>query len=86
MLVAGGAFLYGGYRIVSKLIFGNNVPGYTSIMVTMLFLGGIELIGIGILGEYIGRIYMESKQRLRYIVKKREDKGCHEDNAYVSGR
>lgn len=72
IMVAGGAFLYGGYRIVSKLLFGNDVPGYTSIMVTMLFLGGIELIGIGVLGEYIGRIYMESKQRPRYIIKKRE--------------
>nr|WP_295357365.1 glycosyltransferase family 2 protein [uncultured Succiniclasticum sp.] len=72
MFVATGAFLYGGYRIVSKLLFGNDVPGYTSIMVTMLFLGGIELIGIGVLGEYIGRIYMESKQRPRYIIKKRE--------------
>ncbi len=72
MLVAGGAFLYGGYRLISKLIFGNDVPGYTSIMVTMLFLGGIELIGIGVLGEYIGRIYMESKQRPRWIIKKRK--------------
>ncbi len=72
MMVASGAFLYGGYRVVSKLLFGNDVPGYTSIMVTMLFLGGVELIGIGVLGEYIGRIYMESKQRPRYIIKKRE--------------
>lgn len=70
MLVAGGTFLYGGYRIISKLLFGNDVPGYTSIMVTLLFLGGVELIGIGILGEYVGRIYMESKQRPRYIIKK----------------
>lgn len=69
MMVAGGTFLYGGYRIISKLLFGNDVPGYTSIMVTLLFLGGVELIGIGILGEYVGRIYMESKQRPRYIIK-----------------
>lgn len=40
LIVAGFAFLYGGYRIISKLVFGNDVPGYTSIMVTMLFLGG----------------------------------------------
>lgn len=72
MLVAGAAFLYGGYRIISKLVFGNDVPGYTSIMVTVLFLGGIELMGIGVLGEYIGRIYMESKQRPRYVLKKRD--------------
>lgn len=72
--VAGFAFLYGGYRIISKLIFGNDVPGYTSMMVVMLFLGGIELIGIGILGEYIGRIYIEAKQRPRYVLKKGEQK------------
>ena len=70
MIVAGAAFIYGAYRIISKIIFGNDVPGYTSIMVTMLFLGGIELMGIGILGEYIGRIYIESKQRPRYVLKK----------------
>lgn len=72
MAVAGVAFLYGGYRIISKVIFGNDVPGYTSIMVTMLFLGGIELMGIGILGEYIGRVYIESKQRPRYILKNKK--------------
>ena len=74
MLVATFSFFYGGYRIVSKIFFGNDVPGYTSLMATMLFLGGIELIGIGILGEYIGRIYIESKQRPRYVLKKRNDK------------
>jgi len=73
MAVAGCAFLYGGYRIISKLVFGNDVPGYTSMMVVMLFLGGIELIGIGILGEYIGRIYIEAKQRPRYVLKKAKD-------------
>ncbi len=72
MLVAGGAFIYGGYRIISKLLFGNDVPGYTSLMVVALFLGGIQLIGIGILGEYIGRIYMETKHRPRYVLKNRD--------------
>lgn len=69
MAVAGFAFLYGLFMIGQKLILGNDVPGYPSMMVTMLFLGGIELMGIGVLGEYIGRIYIETKHRPRYVVK-----------------
>ena len=55
--------------IIDTLIFGNSVKGYTSIMVSMLFLGGVQLIGIGVLGEYIGRIYIETKKRPRFIKK-----------------
>lgn len=69
MLIASLAIIYGTYRIFSKLFFGNDVPGYTSLMVVMSFIGGIQLIGIGILGQYIGKIYMETKQRPRYILK-----------------
>lgn len=56
--------------IVDKIWFGNSVPGYPSLLVSILFLGGVQLIGIGVLGEYIGRIYIESKNRPRYIIKK----------------
>ena len=69
MLIATCSLLYGTYRIISKLIFGNDVPGYTSLMVVISFIGGIQLIGIGILGQYIGKIYIETKQRPRYILK-----------------
>ena len=69
LFVAGAAFLYGSWMIIDTLAFGNAVRGYPSLLVSILFLGGIQLIGIGVLGEYIGRIYVEVKKRPRYIVK-----------------
>lgn len=69
LFVAGVAFLYGTWMIIDTLVFGNAVRGYPSLLVSILFLGGIQLIGIGVLGEYIGRIYIEVKQRPRYILK-----------------
>ncbi|MBC3227511.1 glycosyltransferase family 2 protein [Serratia fonticola] len=68
--VATLSFIYGAWMILDKLIWGNPVPGYSSIIVSILFLGGVQLIGIGVLGEYVGRIYVETKRRPRYIVKK----------------
>lgn len=68
LLISLLSFLYAINIIIDKLLFGNAVSGYSSIMVSLLFLGGVQLIGIGVLGEYVGRIYMESKKRPRYIV------------------
>lgn len=73
IFVAGMSFLYGAWMIIDTLAFGNPVRGYPSILVSILFLGGVQLIGIGVLGEYIGRIYIETKQRPKYIVKGRKD-------------
>lgn len=70
LFVAALSFVYGGWMIIDKLIWGNPVPGYPSLLVSILFLGGIQLIGIGVLGEYIGRIYFESKKRPKYLLKK----------------
>lgn len=62
------AFLYIGFLVIRVLISGVDVPGYASIMTVILFFGGIQLLSIGIIGEYIGRIFMESKTRPIYII------------------
>lgn len=62
------AFLFGCSIILGTLIYGVDMPGYASMMTVVLFLGGVQLIGIGVLGEYLGRVYMESKQRPTYII------------------
>ena len=63
------SLIYALYVIVRTLIFGVQVPGYASMMVAVLFLGGLQLLSLGILGEYVGRILVETKQRPLYVVR-----------------
>ena len=65
------AFLYGGWLVVRTLAMGVDVPGYASMMAAILFLGGLNIIATGILGEYIARIHNEVRQRPLYIVRER---------------
>lgn len=69
LAVSGLAFLYAIYMIIGTLAFGNPVKGYPSMMVTLLFLGGVQLIALGVIGEYLGRIYEEAKGRPVYLVR-----------------
>jgi len=68
IITAAGAFIYGAIIIMKTLLYGADMPGYPSLMVVILFLGGIQLIGLGILGEYIGRTFNEAKNRPLYFV------------------
>jgi glycosyltransferase involved in cell wall biosynthesis len=68
-LVAFFAIAYSTWLALDTMFFGNPVPGYASIMVSVLFLGGIQLISLGVLGEYVGRILTETKQRPLYVIR-----------------
>jgi polyisoprenyl-phosphate glycosyltransferase len=71
MLVSALSFMLGGWVLARSLFFGGTVPGWASTVIPVYFLGGIQLLGIGIIGEYIAKIYLETKRRPRYIVDKR---------------
>jgi polyisoprenyl-phosphate glycosyltransferase len=62
---------YALFLVVRTLVMGVDLPGYASLMVAVIFFGSVQLISVGMLGEYIGRIYMESKRRPLYVVRKR---------------
>lgn len=62
------AFGYGSVIIAKTLLYGEAVRGYPSLMTVMLFLGGVQLVALGVIGEYLGRIYNESKHRPLYLV------------------
>jgi glycosyltransferase involved in cell wall biosynthesis len=69
-LVAAASLGYGFWRIIRTLVYGADVPGYESLMVAILFLGGLQMVGIGIIGEYLGRTYLESKRRPAFVIRK----------------
>ena len=70
LLVSSLSLVYALTIILRTALFGVDVEGYASLMVTVLFIGGIQLIGIGVLGEYVGRIYVEAKSRPHYFIRR----------------
>jgi len=68
LVIAGASFFYAIFAIYEKFFTNNVVPGWTSVLVSVLFLGGIQLIAIGVLGGYLARVYEEVKQRPLYLI------------------
>ena len=69
IIVSLGAFVYMIYVFIQALIFGDPARGYPTMMVVILFLGGFQLLSLGIIGEYLGRIFLETKNRPPYFVR-----------------
>ncbi|HEX4259484.1 MAG TPA: glycosyltransferase family 2 protein [Acetobacteraceae bacterium] len=75
LAVALFAAIYGGVIVVRTLLFGTSVPGYPSLMAVVLFLGGAQLMTLGVIGEYLGRVFNETKNRPLYFVERYEPPG-----------
>jgi len=67
------SFLFGIFVIFKRLLMGDAVQGWASMMTVIVFLGGVQLLALGIVGEYIGRIYLESKRRPLYVIMESSD-------------
>lgn len=65
------SFFIGAWALVAGLIGGQTIPGWASTVIPVYFLGGIQLLSLGVIGEYVSKIYMESKQRPRFIIEKK---------------
>ena len=70
LFTALAALVFGGQLIVRTLLFGNPVAGYPSLMAVILFMGGVQLTTLGVIGEYLGRVFNEVKQRPLYLVER----------------
>jgi glycosyltransferase involved in cell wall biosynthesis len=85
LLLSAASLAYGGWVIVEYFSTGIAVPGYATIVVGMMFLSGIQLLSIGVLAEYVGRIYEEVKRRPAYLVSERSGRGLAPRGGVLSG-
>ena len=74
-LIAIGAIGYGGWITIDHLVNGNPVPGWPTVVVSLMFFSGVQLLSIGILGEYVGRIFTEVKRRPIYLLRETAGRG-----------
>jgi hypothetical protein len=72
VLVSAFALSYGAFIVLHTLIFGKDVPGYPSLFAAITFFSGVQLISLGVLGEYLGRVFVEVKRRPLFIVAETE--------------
>ena len=85
-LLSLAALCYGSWVIAEYFLYGIDVPGYATIVVGLMFFSGIQMLSIGVLAEYVGRIYEEVKQRPKYLVAKRLGTGLiHKEPIQTSG-
>jgi glycosyltransferase involved in cell wall biosynthesis len=69
MVVAFFAFCFGAWIVLKTLIYGIDMPGYASTISIVLFMSGVQMLALGVIGEYVGRTYLESKQRPPFVVR-----------------
>ena len=86
LLISTVAFIYLLFVIGKTLLYGDPVAGYPSMISIILFMGGIQLVVLGIIGEYIGRIFYEAKNRPDYLVREYNGKKIYEGNVLVERR
>jgi uncharacterized membrane protein len=73
LFVSLAAIAYGAYIILEKLILGQPIPGFATVAASVLFLSGVQLVSLGIIGEYVGRVFVEVKRRPSYLIAKTVD-------------
>ncbi|MPM90682.1 putative glycosyltransferase [bioreactor metagenome] len=77
-LLALGAFAYGAFLSLNYLLYGHDVSGWTTIVVSLMLFAGVQLVSLGVVGEYVGRVYEEVKGRPLYVVKREMGRGLRE--------